>query len=360
MNTGIPDSSHFENEMSVKAIAFSIQSTILYLVSKWYWIVLVSCIGGLVGLFYSHLNKPSYIATTTFVLEESSGSVNSLGSLAGLASIAGFDVSTGGGIFQGDNILELYKSRSMIQQTLLKNVSVNNRKVQLVDLYIEANKLRESWKDDTLLRNIAFQSSKNKQLTRIQDSLIGLFVIDIKKRYLIVEKPDKKLSIISATITSEDEKFSRIFNEQLVKNVNDFYIQTKTRKLLGNVSILQHKADSVKNVMNGAIYSSVAVTDATPNLNPTRLVQRVAPMQRAQINAETNKAVLSELVKNLELTKMSLLEETPLIQVIDVPIYPLEKIKVSYKKGAFLGGFIAALIFMFVLLTRRLFIKLMI
>jgi hypothetical protein len=256
--------------------------------------------------------------------------------------------------------LELYKSRSMIQQTLLKNVSVNNRKVQLVDLYIEANKLRESWKDDTLLRNIAFQSSKNKQLTRIQDSLIGLFVIDIKKRYLIVEKPDKKLSIISATITSEDEKFSRIFNEQLVKNVNDFYIQTKTRKLLGNVSILQHKADSVKNVMNGAIYSSVAVTDATPNLNPTRLVQRVAPMQRAQINAETNKAVLSELVKNLELTKMSLLEETPLIQVIDVPIYPLEKIKVSYKKGAFLGGFIAALIFMFVLLTRRLFIKLMI
>ena len=100
--------------------------------------------------------------------------------------------------------------------------------------------------------------------------------------------------------------------------------------------------------MDQSIYKSAVVADATPNLNPTRQVQRVVPMQRSQFNSEANKVVLAELLKNLEISRLSLLKEMPLIQVIDQPIYPLEKTKSSIVVMAVLGfimlSFISALI----------------
>jgi uncharacterized protein involved in exopolysaccharide biosynthesis len=107
--------------------------------------------------------------------------------------------------------------------------------------------------------------------------------------------------------------------------------------------------------MNGAIYNAVAVADATPNANPTRQVQRVAPIQRAQFSAETNKAILAEMMKNLEVSKLALLKETPLIQVIDGPVYPLEKEKFGKLKGLILGGFVLGFVTVLILVLRKVF-----
>jgi uncharacterized protein involved in exopolysaccharide biosynthesis len=52
------------------------------------------------------------------------------------------------------------------------------------------------------------------------------------------------------------------------------------------------------------------------------------------VDVEMNRAILEELVKNLELAKISLRRETPLIQTIDQPILPLEKKKVSKIKSS--------------------------
>ena len=330
------------DEISLREIILKIREWWRYLLSKWIAIFLLGLIGACLGLAYAYFKKPVYTATTTFVLEDEKGS--SLGGLAGLASMAGVDIGGGGGdIFQGDNILDLYKSRTMLQKTLLTSVSRNGKIFLLVDEYVAFNKLRDKWRDSPMLENLRFADESlpnsntlpgNKRLT---DSILGVIVLDIGKNYLSVAKPDNKLSTIEVDVHSKDEFFAKAFNDELVKNVNEFYINTKTRKALNNVKILQHKTDSVRSVMNGAIYSAVAVADATPNLNPTRQVQRVAPAQRAQFSAETNKAILAEMVKNLELTKISLLKDTPLIQVIDQPIYPLENDRLKISRGIALG-----------------------
>ncbi|MNL16285.1 hypothetical protein D3C87_1373180 [compost metagenome] len=208
----------------------------------------------------------------------------------------------------------------------------------IIDRYIEINKLKGKWEQERI-GNINFKSISPK-LERTCDSIIDKTVEDINKNYLSVSKPDKKLSIIKVDVTSEDDVFAKSFNNELVKNVNDFYIETKTKKTKQNVDILQYKTDSVRSVMNGAIYSAVVASDETPNLNPTKQVKRLAPMQKAQFSAETNKAVLTELIKNLELTKISLLKETPLIQVIDSPIFPLKEDKLGKTKGVILGAFL--------------------
>ncbi|WP_316802144.1 lipopolysaccharide biosynthesis protein [Pedobacter nototheniae] len=346
-------------EITLREVILKIHEWWGYLLSKWLIILIFGLLGGALGFYYAYSKKAFYTATTTFVLEDEKGG-GGFGNLAGLASMAGVDLGgAGGGIFQGDNILQLYKSRTMLEKTLLTPIDINGEKQLLVEKYIDFNELRKKWVKKTELLNLRFSvdslEGRSSFLVpnRLRDSILGVIVMDINKNYLLVAKPDKKLSTIQVNVKAPDEFFAKAFNDELVKNVNDFYIQTKTKKSQDNVRILQLQTDSVRAVMNGAIYTAVAVSDATPNLNPTRQVQRVVPTQRAQFSAETNKAVLGALVQNLEMSKMVLLKETPLIQVVDEPIYPLYKEKFSKAKGVVLGGGVSGLIIVMILVLRR-------
>jgi len=334
-----------KDEISLKDIVLKIRSVIRYILSKWLKIAFIGFIGSLLGILYSYNNKPVYAAITTFVLEESGGA-NNLGQYAGLASMVGVDISGasgGGGIFQGDNLMEFYKSRAVIESTLLSAYPESKNQL-LIDRYIEFNKLRDKWKDNKPLYSIQFKQQPGQQFSRLQDSVINTIVSDINKSYLSVSKPDKKLSIIEVKVTSPDERFSKCFDEQIVKNVNTFYVATKTKKSLQNLSILQHQTDSIRGALNGALSSVASSLDANPNPNISRQILRV-PSQKRQVDAEANKAILTQLVQNLEISKVALRKETPLIQVIDEPVYPLERIKFGKIKGviigAVLGGFLA-------------------
>jgi len=333
-------------EISIAELVMRFQLWIKYLRSKWLTILLVSILSGMVGLGYSWLTKPVYTATTTFVLESGDEGGAGMGQYAGLASMVGINIGNrGGGIFQGENIIELYRSRTMIEKTLLTELNINGKNELLIDLFLDLNGLGRKIKSKA--DGIQFNEISEVS-NRLRDSILGEAVKEINKNYLVVSKPDKKLSIIEVKVKAENEVFAKAFNEEIVENVNDFYVRTRTKKSLQNVQILQSKTDSVRAVMNGAIYSAASIADETPNLNPTRQAQRAAPIQRSQFTAETNKAILSELVKNLELSKITLLRESPLIQVIDKPILPLGKTKVGRLKGTFvgilLGSFLTVLI----------------
>jgi hypothetical protein len=346
------------DEVSVRDILNNLSKIYRYLKSKWIILLVCGLLGSAIGFSIAKYNKTTYSATTTFVLEGEGDSGSKLGQYAGLASMAGIDLgANGGGIFQGDNILELYKSRKMIETALLSNVNIDGKSQLLIDRYVTFNRLKEIWNKNPKLKDFAFHkiigSGNDKWNRRKQDSIINDIVLDINANYLKVTKPDTKLSIIKVDVKSKDEAFAKNFNEEIVKTVNDFYVQTKTKKSLQNVAVLQQKVDSVRSVMNGYINSSAAISDATPNLNPTRQSQRVAPMQRSTYNAETNKAIFSELVKNLELSKMSLLRESPLIQVVDVPVYPLEKTKISMFKAVIIGLVTAIVISALFLLIKK-------
>jgi len=300
----------------------------IYLGTKRALLMLVMLLAGILALAYGYFKKPVYIATTTFVLENGESSGGGLSQYMGIASMMGIDLggAGGGGIFQGDNIIELYKSRNMIERALLHPVIGDSTQL-LIDRYLKFNNY-DKWFSEHQLANTTFSSYqqllKDKRAYRLRDSIMAMAVEKINQYNLSVGKPDKKLDIIKVDVKAKDELFAKEFNNQIVKNVNDFYVQTKTKKSLDNVNILQQKTDAVRRGMNADIYAAVAVADATPNLNPTRQVQRMAPVQKSQFSAETNKAILSELVKNLEMAKFNLRKDTPLIQVIDTPILPLK------------------------------------
>lgn len=351
---------NISGELSLGELTVKIRRWISYLLSKWYIILILVGIGVAGGLFYAKVDKPTYTATTTFVLESGDNSSGGLGQVAGLAALAGLDFgSSSGGIFQGDNLLELYKSRKMIEAALYDPTPYDSS-ILMIDKYLEVMGLKEKWmKKNPALLTISFKEAKQKSsdLQRAKDSILNSIIANISNKDLVVDKLDKKLSIIKVELRSPSEIFAKDFNSALVRKVNEFYVKTKTKKSEDNIKILQHKTDSVRGVMNGAISSAAIVIDNTPNLNPTKQAQRIIPTQRSQFSAETNKAILSQLIQNLEMAKLSLMRETPLIQVIDEPVLPLSKKSIGLIKGIILGGVLGIFISFFFLTVSFAFKK---
>jgi len=346
------------DEVSIRELVSKSKSAARYVKSKRLILIWFGIAGILSGIIYSVFETPNYKAVSTFVLEESGhGGSLGLGQFSSLASLAGIDIGGGSekGLFQGDNILELYKSRLMIEKTLLTPVIINGKKQLLIDRYIEANNHWGIW--DKKIENVNFNKNP-KTFSRYQDSIIRDIVKYFNKHLLIVTKPDKKLSIISVETKFKDEIFAQLFNQTLVQNVNDFYIQTQTRKTSQSVQVLQRQADSVRNILNSSIGKVGATNDDNPNPNPI-LKSLMVPYQKKQIDVQANGAIYSELMKNLEISKISLRQETPLIQLIDEPILPLDVDRVGKALGALIG-LLAGLLFglLYLAVGRfRLFVK---
>lgn len=351
MENNLPNNS---DEISLKELIKKGREWFAYLLSQWKIILLAGFIGGSLGLTYSLSKKPVYTATLSFVLEdEKSG--GGLGGALGLASSFGFDLGgSGGSIFTGSNLTELFKSRKMVEQTLLMPVVVDGQTISLAEMYIQNAKWREGWERNPKFKNIQFlPNPERKYFTRVHDSIFGVIYSGLSKNSLSVSQKDKKVSIISIDMSSTNELFAKYFCEALARQVGEFYIDTKTKKARANMAILQKQTDSIRGELNAAITGVAVANDNTFNLNPALNVRR-APSARRQVDVQANTAILTELVKQTELAKVTLRKETPLIQVIDRPILPLAKERFGKAKGIVMGGFLAGFLVAMSLIVRRL------
>ncbi len=353
---------NFDNdEISLKELILKMHEWFAYLKSKWKTILLAGTIGGLIGLTIAWFEKPTYKATLTFAMEEDKGGGSGgLSGALGLASSFGIDLGgSGGGAFAASNLAELMKSRLIVQKVLLSPILINGKTITLAEYYIQINDLRKKWKKKSFLKNIQFLPGDDRsKYTLQQDSiLIEIHKELIDKDHLSIAQKDKKVTILSIEVTSEDEQFSKLFCESIAKETSDFYIETKSKKARLNANVLQKQVDSVRSELNGAITGVAAETDNVYNLNPAFNIKG-APSKKKQIDVQANTAILTNLVVQLELAKITLRKETPLIQLIDRPILPLIKVEFGKLKlfvlGVFLAGFLTLLCLVFGQLYKKL------
>ncbi len=329
-----------QDEMSLKDLVVKLKGWFDYFKSKWLILVFVTLFGGAVGVIYALLDKPSYVAHLSFVLEDEKGG-GGIGGALGLASQFGFDLGvSGGGAFSEGNLLVLMKSRSLVEKTLLMPIEVNGKPISLVDYYLQTKKAIQKGKSDPALNNIAFPPDPDRsKFTRLQDSILGELYQEVNQQITFLQK-DKKVSIITIQVKTGDERFAKELAIRLTEVVSDFYIQTKSKKSHLNVEILTRQVDSIRSELNSAISGVASANDETFNLNPALNIRRT-PSTKRQIDVQANSAILTQLVANLELAKVTQRKETPLIQVIDKPIYPLNIDKMSKRKTAVSGAFLA-------------------
>lgn len=312
----------------------------LYALSKKKWLSIAFVVGALLGTGYALIKKTTYTAKLIFVVEEAKSSGGSIASA--LAGQFGFDLGSltggGNGVLAGDNVLELLKSKSLLKKALLTPNQIQGE--TLADRYAGIYGLREKWKQNSKIgKEIFFTPGKEKNI-RLQDSLFHVIIERLLEKEISIVKTDKKLGFFELEATTRDEWFSQQICERLLKVTTDFYIDTKTRRLTANIERLQKRADSLGIVLDNKTYSTAAATQRLLDANPAY----ASPQVDAEIstrNKYLQSTVFAEIVKNLEISKTSLIQETPTVQVVDRPEMPLKKNETKWWMGLILGGFVA-------------------
>ena len=338
------------DEISIKELIQKMKSLWKFLFSKWLVISLFGILGAAIGFGYAFLQPIKYTSKLSFVVEDGKSGGGGLASLAGQF---GFDLGGGGGggVFSGDNILLFLKSEGLVRETLLTSYDELG-KMTLADRYAEVAKLKEGWEKNPKVGVVEFSPFVAKVMPREEDSLMQTLVSSVIKTDLSVAKPDKKASFIEVKVVTLDEMFSKLFAERLVKIATDRYIESKTKTKALNIAKLQYKADSLAALLNNKTYAAAASQQSLVDANPAL---RTAPIASEITSREKTMAatIFAEVVKNLEISKTILNQETPVIQMVDQSTFPLPKERVGKLKSLILGGLLAGFFIILYLLAQK-------
>ena len=290
----------------------------LWLLMRVHWrpLVLYPLLFGLVGLgvgLVLHTDKKK--AEFIIAAEEQGAS-----GMDGLLAQFGLDIgsSNPGGVFEGESLVRLFQIRSLVERSLLREVNYHGKPTLLADLV---------WKDMKASKKSVFAGVKfskdRKEHSTLTDSALFLAYRHVNSEVLSVSRPDKKQSFVTVSCAHRDPEVAMLLSETMIETVTEYYIETLTKKARYNLNVLRLEADSVQKVLNRNLQTNASMSDL--NLNPLMQKARVG-QNRSMIDLQISISLYGELIKNLKLAEIGLRKQTPLIQIIERPHYPLEHV----------------------------------
>lgn len=294
------------------------------------WVLGLGLIGGLVGFFSVKKKRAEYIIATE--QEGSSG-------WDGLLAQFGLDIggSNPGGVFEGESLVRLFQVRSLVERSLLKPMYEGRDSTIAQYIFTDVK-----GSDHKRFKDLLF-IEENYRNNRIQDTALYLVYQHVLKEILNVSKPEKKEGFIHISCTHENDKIAESLSKSLIETVTKFYVESLTKKARYNLGVLKVEADSVQQVLNTNILQTAAYMDM--NINPLRQTARVQ-QNRSTIDLQISVTLYGEMIKNLKLAEIGLRKQTPLIQVIEEPHYPLDTVGLKLWQttlyGMLLGLFMSA------------------
>lgn len=316
------------------------------ILKKWWLFLIIGALAGLAGIIYASMHKVTYKSRLTFALDEGEG-----GGISGALSIAaqfGLSIGSGKDIFAGDNIIEIMKSRRMVEKTLLSVDTFQNKPYTFIEYYLTQNK-----NPDSKPLTIHFPAGQPRStFTYQQDSLLFECYNSFAKSYILADKPDRKYNIYEVNVTNPDEKFAKDFTDSLLAATNNFYTEICTKKAKQTLDILEQRVADMKGKVNSSIGSRADIQDV--NLNPAFSSAQV-PVLKEQANIQVYSGAYAEMFKNLEVARYQYLKQIPLMQIIDAANYPMQKIKMGKLKTAIIFSIIAVFLTALIIWLNALF-----
>jgi hypothetical protein len=337
-----------EEYYSINNISRITRLFISFLITKWWLLIIAIILGICIGFGISSIQKPKYEAVSTFVLEEKSSGA---GGLAGLASQFGLDIggmSSGGSIFAGDNILDILKSRKIIQKVLLSKVGEGNKPEQvLADYFLDYTRWRKKWTTEGGLNKINYEDIRHSDsLNLLQDSVLNIIYDYIIEKSLYADRLNKKGTIIKVQVTESDPLFAKLMTNRLVDEAGKLYLDIKTGTSTANINKMQRRADSLLALLNNKSYSVAAsqMLDLNPGIRTATVPTEIGTRDKTVLAT-----VYSEVTKNLEASKLILSQQTPIIQILDKPEWPLVDKRTKLLKLCLISVVATTLILMLIL-----------
>jgi LPS O-antigen subunit length determinant protein (WzzB/FepE family) len=329
-----PSEAQTYRELDIRTVLNALSAAKQTLISKKITLIISSLIFGAVATGIAFLMPVYYVAESSFMAEES----NKNGGLGGMVNIAS-QLGIGGGPAKDntEKILDLIKSRRIFESTMMDSAKIDGIQDVLINHYLRVSNWGQKLTQQDEFRNFKYDAAK--PFTRTHDSIMQVLHFQFNKT--LIESETKKTStLLKLKVKTEHEVFSQKFNRSLLQNLNLYYIATTVAKQKNMFEILEGRADSLRTEIE--MNERMMAKSNDENIHAFKMEPRI-DMVRLKREITTLNLVYGEVIKNLEMARANLLNETPVLSVIDEPALPLEKEKPA-KKIWLIGGMIAGLV----------------
>lgn len=321
-------------ELDIRTVLIALRAAKHRLIDRKSTLIISSLLLGALAVGLAFLMPVYYVAESSFMAEENSKN----GGLGGMVNIAS-QLGIGGGPAKDntEKILDLIKSRRIFESTMMDSVKIDGIEDVLINHYLRVSNWGQKLTQQEEFQNFKYEIQK--PLSRTHDSIMQVLHFQFNKT--LIESETKKTStLLKLKVKTEHEAFSQKFNQALLQNLNLYYIATTVAKQKNMFDILEGRADSLRTEIESKEYMMAKANDE--NIHAFKMGPRI-DMVRLKREITTLNLVYGEVIKNLEMARANLLNETPVLSVIDEPSLPLEKEKPA-KKIWLIGGMLAGLV----------------
>ncbi|MCL2283711.1 MAG: Wzz/FepE/Etk N-terminal domain-containing protein [Fibromonadales bacterium] len=308
-----------EEEIDLLELVFSIiKRTLKHKVAAVVVFILVSGLAFAIAL----LSTPFYKTNAKIIYQTSggsqSGSLNALAALAGVSSSKTDDPSA----YLSDIILSNYMLQSILAEKWKVSLALpdTSTPVTLQTLWkIEPDTTQEDWQ------------------IRLEYGMLDA----LKKGGYIVFSQDKKSGVITLATEFEDPQVSYDVNNFVFKQLNDILLNKMHFKASENRKFTEERLSEVKESLNKAeeVLRSFRQNNRL-RIDPTDQLED----SRLQRDVLMNQEIMIQLQKQYELAKIEEARDMPVLDVIDIPMKPIEKSKPKRRLIVLAGG-VAAVFF---------------
>ena len=348
------------DDFSLRDTILTVQGYALEVLRLWYIPVFFGLVVAGYKLYQYIKYTPVYPATITFSVDEDEG-----GGSTGLSSMLG-QIGLGGvrpARYNLDKILELSKSRRVVQQTLFTKVTIDGKEDFLANHLLRIYKLDERKGEDGKMMApfyftkdsvAAFNRDENAVLLQLHNFIIG--PPSKPKDALVVPDYNEDTNIMSLSAATKDEALSIELARRSFEALSNYYVTKAIEKQVKTYKIVSAKRDSVLAVLKSVEYQLANFKDTHRSL-----LMRTDQVTELRLQRELTalSAMYAEVLKNTEVADFSLRNKTPFIQVIDIPIQPIAPSQLSLirqlLKGLILGGLVGVAL----VLGRKIYLGIM-
>ena len=306
-------------------------------------IISIAIIFSLLGFGFSKLQEEEYEVVSSFIVDIQSEGTH-LSSISGVASQFGIDLgeNTSSSLSQKD-VIQLLKSRLIIERTLNKKDTIGGKIDLLLNHYIRINSLE--------CNEVSDSSSKY-----YNDSITNVVWLRIIDRDMEVLLQNDEANIINLSFESLNAEFAKIFTEIVIDEMSEMYIDDRTEKSRNTLNDLENRSAAIKSELRLAEDKLTKKQDENNKPKSRYNFDRSGILEEGRLLREVKilNATYLESRKNIELATMNLLTETPLIQIVDNPVLPLENINRHWLFWVLIFSFLGVFTIVFIILLRKL------
>ena len=293
---------------------------------KWSWLTLILAAALGYYLYQSKAKLPTrYVARLSFSMNEGGG-----------ADQGYLQQVLGGGLFAGlgggselasgnmGRLQELLTTRRLLQMALFEEVEIlypdGPKKDFMIHHYLELQGMRKQWaENESSLAELYFQHKNFEQFTRQENVLLQAAVGRIQQQLTQELSPSEILNI---RFVSNSEILSHDFINLLYDKLNTYYSNQSVEKQRRIFEAARSRRDSLEQEMDQAEEDYIKYLNQHNATAQGRYAESIRTQYLARkLSGEMEGYFLA--IKNVETAKLALEQQTPLLQVIDRPLYPL-------------------------------------